>query len=208
MMQRFMIYFFAIFLCSVPLTASAGDKGLYAKKPPADAAFFRVLNASDNSALKVLLDGEKLVTVAPLRVSGYGFTVSSVFNLTLNGKTISVPATAKSMITLVWNGQDYFTVAEETFSSKKKARLKIFNVGTKPVSLKTADGKTTVIEKVPSRHYGYRDVNALNMSFAFYTGDAKLLATEKISLQKGRVTTLFLVNNGSIPLYVQTEEQR
>ncbi len=114
----------------------------------------------------------------------------------------------ESVNTLVWSGKDTFTVSEETFSSKKKARLKLFNVGAGDLALKTTDGKTAVIEGVVNRQYGYRDVNALSIPFSFFNGGTSVLTTEKITLKKGWATSLFLVKNGSSYVLIKAEEQR
>lgn len=198
-----------ILACVLPLPAMAGDEALYAKNPPANAAFCRVLNASGSIPLEVKLDGKKIVTLAPLRVSRYGYTTSGTFHFSCNGEDINLPASPKSLITLIWTENESYSVMEKSFYKMKKARLKIFNIGTPtPITLKTANGKTSLIDSVANKQYGFRDVNALTMPFAFYEGDVKILQTNNISLHKGRTTSLFLIRNGSSSLYVATEETR
>ncbi len=191
-----------------PLTSAAADSALYGKKPPANAAFYRVLNASDTLPLEVKLDGKTLARVKPLSVSSYAFSVTAPVRLQLNGKEVTVPVPAKSMTTLIWDGKFISRIPEEPFVSRRKARLKLFNIGMKPIMLKTANNKTTVIQPVASGHYGLRDVNALHLPFAVYENDTRLLTTEKIALRKGIATSIFLVVSGKTPVYILADEPR
>ena len=205
-MKQLFLFLVSVLLC-LPMTATGADEGLYARKPPVNAAFFRVLNATDATPLEVRLNGKAVTTLAPLTVSRYGFSTASPFHFQLNGKAQSVTAPAKSISTIVWDGRDIFTFKEKPFTNHKKARLKVFNVSTKPITLKTSNGKTTVIKEVAKYQYDYRDVNALELPFTFFRDGTPILTTEKIALHKGRATSLFLIDNGGSSLYIYTEEQ-
>lgn len=191
-----------------PLTVFAADSALYDKKPPVNAAFYRVLNASDALPLEVKLNGKIIARLKPLSVSGYAFSVTSPVRLQLNGKEVTVPAPPRSMATLTWDGRSSFLIKEEPFASRKKARLKLFNIGIEPIMLKTANNKTTVIESVAPGHYGFRDVNALHLPFIISEKGIRLLTTEKIVLRKGIATSIFLVHTGKTPIYILSDEQR
>ncbi len=192
-----------------PLTTVAADSALYDKKPPANAYFYRVLNASDALSLEVKLDGKILARLKPLSVSDYAFSITSPIRLQLNDKEITVPGLPKSMMTLVWDGKgDSYMITEKPFANRKKARLKLFNIGSKPIMLKTANSKTTVIEPVAPGHYGFRDVNALHLPFAVHENNTRILTTEKIALRKGIATSIFMVQTGKLPLYILSDAQR
>ncbi len=202
---------FFSFLCFLLLSSSvalAGDEALYDREPPADAAFFRLVNLTDNDTLKVELDGKSITKVAALRVSPYGFTEKKECTFLLNGTAYTTRAEPKSQFTLVWDGEHTSRIDEDIFSSRSKARIKLFNLSNVPISLKTVDGKTDVIAAVEPQSSGYRDVNALAIAFAFYGDDTNLLATEKISLKKGQATSLFLVQSGKAYMYMQRDEER
>ncbi|MCM2681221.1 alginate O-acetyltransferase AlgF [Echinimonas agarilytica] len=188
--------------------AFAGDGGLYGKQAPANAAFFRIFNSSDTSPVAVTVAGETLQSINPLSATAYGFTESASLKLSFNGSPFIVAAAPKSVHTIIWDGQSAYAIKEEAFSNKKKARLKLFNLTGKDVSLKTADGKTPVIKDVKSADYGFRDINALNMPFGFFEGDSSMLTSEKLALKKGQATSLFLVKNGGAALYVKADEER
>jgi len=193
-------------LATLPHAVFAGDAALYDKEPPANAAFFRFLNTSEATTLKVEFNGENIATLEPLEVSPFGFTDQSQSTFTFNGTDYPANTASKSICTLVWNGQDVTRIDEEMFSSKSKARIKLCNMANGVVSLKTPDGKTDVIAEVAPGRCGYRDVNALTMPFSFYAGGTEVLSTENVALKKGRATTLFLLESGTNYVYTQSNE--
>lgn len=191
--------------CSVVFSK---DEALYEKEPPENAAFFRILNATENVSVDAKLAGVKIATVKPLQVTTYGFTEDLKSNFSFNGKKMTIDTPSKSLTTLVWNGVDIFPITEDLFTSKTKARLKLFNIGKEIISLTTMDNKTKVIDGIGQHKYGYRDVNALTMPFSVTSSDGPLLTTENVSLKKGTVTSLFVIQHPSVALYVKSEEKR
>lgn len=198
-----------LFLLSISVChLHAGDEGLYGKEPPANASFFRILNASDSGTVDLLVEGVKLTSIAPLKVSPYGFSTKTRTRFTLGGKALSLDTPPGGMMTLVWDGENTLVIGEEPFSSKKKARLKLFNISDEPVSLWTVNNKTEVIHSVAENGYGYRDVKALTLPFLVKDGDKTLLTTDNIALAKGVASSLFYIKNGGSNLYITSEEKR
>jgi alginate O-acetyltransferase complex protein AlgF len=194
-------------LLTTTLPALAGDDGLYEAEPPADAAFFRVFNASDRTPVEVRIEGTT-TTVDPLSASDYGFSEKRSPSLMFNGTSTQVATKAGDVITLIWDGEQAKVIQEEPFADKRKARIKLFNIGAPNANLKTEDGATTVIETVADHQYGFRDINALSLPFSIYEGERQLLTTDRIDLKKGMTTSVFLVQNGTTPIYVVSEQNR
>jgi len=207
-MKRTCIIFLLTLFFIQPMPLFAADAALYAKRPPSDAAFFRVVNTSDSLPVEVRLNGQLLAHLRPLTVSHYGFAESGPIHLQINSETLTLPFTHGGTMTLLWDGKHSATITEQPFTSRKKARLKLFNIGYEQLSLKTANGKTVVIDSVAANQYGYRDVNALALPFAVYEKTTKLLTTDKIALHRGKATSIFVIQIANAPVYILAEEQR
>lgn len=190
--------------------ALAGDEALYGKPPPPDAVFFRVLNLSSET-LEVKLQGNVLINLDSQSVSPYGFASSGQVDIALNGKAMSLPGPAKSQYTLVYSTSEEapLQIEEELFDNKRQARLAVYNLSTVPnVTLKSVDGKHTIIENVALGDAETRDVRAIKIATAVHDAEGEIAQTGALKLARDKVTSIFVLgDNASASVLVAQAEQ-
>ena len=168
--------------------AYAGDAALYGAIAPANAGFFRVMNA-DSTPLSVEFNG-KSFTLAGGNCSPYAFAVAGNYTLKLNGQALPLTLSKGSQQTFLWQSGKATPVTEQPFKDKAKARLALYNLTTDALSLQTAAGKS-IIGPVQSAAFASRDVNAVKMPFSVVKEGQVLASTAPIMLKRGQATSLF-----------------
>lgn len=189
-----------LLLIMVTAKTSYADDALYAKLPPADASFFRFVNAT-NSDVVITKEGKKISTLKAFKASRYGFVPEANIEFSINDKPLPFDAVAERQVTIVITDDTaapFKVIDEAKFTNKRKARIKLFNLTeTTLTSLKTGDGKHLVINPVENMGFGFRDVNSVKMKFAAFSEASKLAETDTITLKKDKVTSLFAFSNES-----------
>jgi alginate O-acetyltransferase complex protein AlgF len=71
------------------------------------------------------------------------------------------------------------------------------NLSDKPLTLKTADGKTDVVKAVSAKGTGEREINPVKVSFALFDGDKKVSDLKPVALERGEAAVLYITGNGS-----------
>ncbi|MNQ39887.1 Alginate O-acetyl transferase AlgF [compost metagenome] len=88
-------------------------------------------------------------------------------------------------------------VAEDPFTNKQKALLRVQNLSDRSLSLKTADGKAAVVDKVAPDGNGEREVNPVKVSLALFDGANKISDLKPVALTRGEVVSLYITGSGS-----------
>jgi alginate O-acetyltransferase complex protein AlgF len=171
----------------------AGDAALYGAIAPANAGFFRVMNA-DSAPLSVEFNG-KPFTLAGGNCSPYAFAVEGDYTLKLNGQSLPIKLSKGSQQTLLWQAGKATPISEQPFKDKAKARLAMYNLAADPLSLQTAAGKS-ILGPVNPAAFASRDVNAVKMPFSVGKGGQVLASTAPVVLKRGQVTSLFVLSAG------------
>jgi len=165
----------------------AGDDGLYASAPPPGSAFVRFINGDMGKPLKGSVRGKESPSVAPGHAGGYmsappgqaqiafGADATTSYDLKPAGHYDAILA----------NG--HLTIVDEPINDNKlKTQIVLINASReKDVSLKTADGKLTVIEPAQPEKLGARAVNPVKAAFAIYSGGNKIVDLDERSLERG-----------------------
>ena len=190
--NAFSLLFWLLF--SLPNLA---DEALYGPAPPADAAFFRVLNLSDDIvALKV--GSEINADVGSYSVSGYGYISASKFRLELDGVLVMDAAKSGQIFTLVYSGSGQKTeiIEDQSFDNKRMALVRLYNFShEQAIELKTLNGKTSIIGEVGFTRSKERVIRAVKLPVAVFQGNDMLIDSEPLLLQKNQVTSLFSVKS-------------
>ena len=71
------------------------------------------------------------------------------------------------------------------------------NLSDKPLTLKTADGKTAVVEAVKAKGTGEREINPVKVSLALYDGATKVGDVKPVALERGEAAVLYVTGSGS-----------
>lgn len=186
------------------------DEALYGSAPPPDAAFFRILNISDEK-ITVAVGQEVEVEVEPLEVTDYGFGSATGLVISIGDKTIVDSPASEQRFTIVYSGPDHNTqvIEDMPFDNKRMALIKMYNFAdAQPLQLKTVDGKIEILKAVPLNGSAERVIKAVKLATAVYIGNEKLANTEPLLLQKDNVTSIFAVPSpNGIVLIVKGAEQ-
>jgi hypothetical protein len=180
-----------VFSALLAMPSFAADDGLYGAPPPPDSAYVRIVNITD-AALTAVKAGEVSFDAAASMASGYKIIHGGKVALDAGMLHLSpefLPQHSYSAII----GTDQITIIEDKLQfSKAKANLVFYNLDLKdPVSLATADLKLAIFKDVPAGTEVAREVNPLSIAFASQKNGALLAQSEKATLERGGVYSIF-----------------
>lgn len=174
----------------------AGDAALYGAIAPANAGFFRVMNAS-GTPLSVDFNG-KTTNLTASQCSPYAFAVEGDYTVTLNGQSQPLKLVQGTQQTLLWQDGKVKVISETPFKDKSRARLAFYNLMDSQQSLLTKQGKS-ILGPVESGASALRDVNAVRATFGVGEESKILATTPAMILKRGQVTSLFVLNVSGQP---------
>lgn len=191
-------------------TAQAGEGALYAAEAPDGAAFIRVVNADASGSLaKAEIGGKVIKEVEPLAASPYIYLPAGTYQLEVAGRTTPVTMKKNEFYTVaVLDSGEMKVIEDVAFDNPRKALLSFYNLtGDGGVSLKTADGKVAVIDPVDSIDVANREINAVKIALAAFQSGESLAKSPQISLQRGKVFSVFAIDVGGSPRLVVAENR-
>lgn len=174
-------------ICAVSVVA---QEGLYDPAPPANSAFVRVFNSSD-AAFSATLDTKAYKgtarTATPYLVIPEG---SRAFNVGKTATKFSIKAGKFYTITV----DDTASLMEDmTNTNRTKTMLSLYNIGSNSaISLKTADGKTNVIESVNTNSSKSIVVNGIKIGFAVFSDGKSVSIIPETQLERGSAYSVFV----------------
>lgn len=194
--RRWTSYACALVLGLGALQANADEGGLYGPKAPKGSAFVRAYNAG-SSELSVNVGNTALTDVPPQGSSDFKFLPAGNYSAQVGSGNLSVKLEADRYYTLVSQaGKDPQLVEEPAFKNKQKALLRVQNLSDAKLTLKTADGKTPVVEDVAPQGRGEREINPVKVGLALFDGERKVSDLKPVSLQRGEVVCLYITGSG------------
>lgn len=152
---------------------AGGDAALYGPTAPKGSSFVRIYNAS-NQEVSATVGTTNLSDVAPLASSDFSFMPGGDYTAKVGSQSVPVKLAADHYYTLVNNASGQPQLIEEPpFKNKQKSLVRVQNLSDKALTLKTADGKTDVVQSVAAKGRGEREINPVKVSFALYEGEKK-----------------------------------
>jgi len=202
-------YALALALGLGTLHAHAGEGGLYGPTAPKGSTFVRAYNAG-NTELSVSVGNTDLPEIAPLGSSDFSFLPAGSYSAQVGSNTLPVKLDADRYYTLVSQpGSEPKLVEEPPFTNKQKALLRVQNLSDSNLTLKTADGKTPVVEAVAPNARGEREINPVKVGLALFDGDKKVSDLKPVSLARGEVVCLYVTGSAGklSPVWVKRPAQ-
>lgn len=184
---------------------SGEDEGLYDPVVGADEALIRVLNL-ETKALTITISDKVITDIAPSSFSQYIRVKAG--EVVIEGDRIlssaGVKMKAKAAYTVAIRDQNIVKAIEDsTISKRGKAMLALYNFSqASAVTLKTLDGKTAIVADVGLEARGHREVNAIKIQMAVFSGptdDIKLGATGEVNLRKDQVLNVLVTGDDINP---------
>ena len=185
---------------ALALASGAAFAGLYPPAAPPGSAFVRVFNATTQPHLTGSIGDKQIRDVPAYGASSYLFLSPGSYPAQIGSASTSLTLSGSHCYTAALTGGGIHLFDQPCFNSQIKALVALYNVedGAK-LSLRTADGKTSVIKGVASGHAGHRAVNAISATFAVFDGDKKLSDAKPVSLQRGKAFSLFVTGSPAQP---------
>ncbi|MCB1783653.1 MAG: alginate O-acetyltransferase AlgF [Alphaproteobacteria bacterium] len=173
-----------------------GDEGLYDAVPPEGSVFIRFINDKPGSSELVPSvngrerDGAKFGLIKPYSVAGNG-NVDVGFG---DAKT-SFDAAPGGHYTVILQKDDTLRIEKDPEAADPlKSQIIFYNLtGRDDITVRTADGKITVIGPVKAGELQERAVNPIKVSFAVFSGDEKFADLEDWPLERGQSYTISIV---------------
>ncbi|WP_017904217.1 alginate O-acetyltransferase AlgF [Pseudomonas asplenii] len=176
---------------------AAGDAALYGPTAPKGSSFVRLYNAS-NQEVSATVGATALNDVAPLASSDFSFMPGGDYSAKVGSQSLPVKLAPDHYYTLVNNASGQPQLIEEPpFKNKQKSLVRVQNLSDKALTLKTADGKTDVVQSVAAKGRGEREINPVKVSFALYDGNQKVTDLKPVALERGEAAVLYVTGSGS-----------
>jgi alginate O-acetyltransferase complex protein AlgF len=193
------------------LSRAAVEEGaLYADGAPEGSAFVRVFNDFSGKTLEDIdLGGKNIAVLAPLESSAYAYLPAGNHSVTVDGKSQAIQMKQGEFYTVIVDDRPALTVIkDQAFTNRRKALVSVYNLVSKEkVDLKTADGSVAIIEDVGFLGNKTREINPVRLSVMALAGDAPLGQSEPVSLQWGKVFSLFACGDNAKPRLVWVENK-
>ncbi|PYE52821.1 alginate O-acetyltransferase AlgF [Deinococcus yavapaiensis] len=169
---------------SLSPSSAQTDDGLYEAAPPPDSAFVRLINTAARDVTATL--GSAAVSVpsgnpSPYRVVRQGNVVvaSGAVRQTLR------VAAGRFYSVVVGDGSPRL-VEDPDVTNRGRALVVLYNFGEhERVDLRTADGKTTVLEDVKRGLTAQRLVNGVRVTFAVFAAGKAIETFREVELERG-----------------------
>lgn len=185
--------------------ARAGDAALYGPAAPKGSAFVRLYNAAAQEA-DANVGAVRFDEVDPQDSTDFSFLPAGGYDARVGGQAVALRLEANHYYTLV-NLPDGapVLVEEPPFKNRQKALLRVQNLSAVLLSLKTADGRTPVVENVVPQGRGEREVNPVKVSLALFDGERKISDLKSVALERGEVACLFITGDSGrlLPVWVK-----
>ncbi|RJG10345.1 alginate O-acetyltransferase AlgF [Pseudomonas cavernicola] len=177
------------------LQAQADEAALYGPSAPKGSAFVRIYNAG-NQEVSANVGNTQLSDVGPLGSSDFSFLPNGDYSAQVGAQTLPVKLGADRYYTLVnLPGGQPKLVEEPPFKNKQKALLRVQNLSDSELTLKTADGKTPVVENVAPQGRGEREINPVKVNLALFSGTKKVSDLKPVALARGEAVCLYVTGS-------------
>jgi len=193
---------FGLALAALACLPGAALAGLYPKAAPPGSAYVRVFNATATPASAKI--GDQVIPEVPaFDGSAFVFLPAGSYPLQIGENTQTGKLDADHYYTAVSESGAIHLFDQNRFDSQLKALVSVFNlIDGAPLSLRTADGKVTVIDAIASKALGQREVNPVKITFGLFAGDNKVVDAKPLIMERGQTYSLIVSGTTAQPIVV------
>jgi alginate O-acetyltransferase complex protein AlgF len=198
--KRSLILSTLVVVAALHTGARADDEGVYGPAAPPDSAFLRVFNGTAQPEIDAHVADKTLDDITAYGASEFVFLPPGQYTLSAAG--VNQPITLKSgrYYTAALDGKAFKLIDNDRYSNHLKALLIVYNlVDGSSMSVRTGDGRP-VVDKIAPSSFGSREVNAVKVNLALFDGGKKVTDVKPITLERGRVFSLFIAGNRDTPV--------
>ena len=185
----------------------AADVALYDPAPPADSAYVRVINAAPGQGVAVELAGQGLETLSYQQVSPYVVVKGGERPVSAGAAKANLSFDSGGFYTVVLESGTLTPLTDAPNDNLAKARISLYNLSAVTVSLKTADGSTTVFADVPPDGVKTIAVNAIPIELAVFVGE-EALSLPPATLKAGMAYSVFVTGTDSPAAVLVTDSTK
>ena len=179
-------------------SVNASEEALYGPKAPPGSAFVRVFNNAQSALLTANVGGKTMTAEGAYGASAYEFLPAGEYTLSIKNIDHTLTLAADHYYTAYLDASGKISTVEgRAFNQRKKSLIVFYNLTEAPLTLKTENGKGTVIKDVASKTSGFREVNAVKIGLAAFNETAKVVSASPIVLKRGEIFSLFATSNPS-----------
>jgi alginate O-acetyltransferase complex protein AlgF len=164
---------------------------LYDPEPPENAAFVRIANFS-KVAISTEINSTKFDSIVSNSISPYRVVLSGK-NIIKNISKSELDIKSKQFYTVVVDGTKNTLFLNDSKSpGLTKSGISVYNISkTSNISLKTGDGKISVIQDVAIGSMKSKFVNAIKVNLAIFVGDKKVSSLGDIQFERSMSYSAF-----------------
>lgn len=186
--QRLMMAFAVMFLAMPSVMAAGEDDGLYDPVPPEGAVFVRFIHADPavTGDVPPIINGKSRDGVKFGGIKPYSVVKHGKVNAQLGPGKVEFEAEKSAHYTLVLQNGELKIVKDPDPQDELKAQIIVYNFTQRDnISIKTADGKVSVIGPLKAGEVKDRAVNPIKVSFAVFSGEEKFADLTDWPLERG-----------------------
>jgi len=198
--------FFSLLLAVlVPMHSQAQ---LYAKGAPPGSAFVRILNGTAGQSPAGFI-GETQQSALPAFTAGqFVFLPPGEYPIQVGNRKETFKLEADRFYSIAYLPDSMKSFQLEGFKSQLKAMVVMMNLfPDKTLSLKTADGKVTVLDSVAPFKAGQREINPLSVSLGLFDGDRKMVDVPPVTFERGKASSLIVGGTSTVPILTWDEQK-
>ena len=192
-MLRFLLVLVSVLM---PFLAAADDAELYAKAPPPNSAFIRVLNAAPElKESTVSVAGKSFSKAAYPSITSYQIVPAGNYVVTLAGKKTTIKPVAGKFYSVAVQGGSapILFIADAAPTNPAKSKIYFYNLSDASVGkLFAPDHKTAIVDNVKPGTKAEKDINALKVTIDAMAGTEKVQSFPQVQLKR-RVGSSFLL---------------
>ncbi|MBQ0711605.1 MAG: alginate O-acetyltransferase AlgF [Porticoccus sp.] len=177
----------------------AAENVLYDPVAPDNSAFIRLINLDNNPTIFKLSIKADAQNIPPHSVGGFIFFPPGEINATVNSIDKKITANASDVVNLINISGEQVILVEEYFESSHKSLATLYNFSESDLSLRTINGKHTLIDSIDSMKSGSREINEVKVDLGVFEGEKLVSDVGSVSFKKGRSFSFVVYSkNGSL----------
>lgn len=193
----------AAVLAVVAMPGRTADDALYGPEAPPGSAFIRVFNATDQVDLNVQVGDKTVSGVDAWEVSDFEFLAPGTHRLDAGTAATTVTLQPSRFYTAVVSAQGVRLLDNPPYQNRLKALVMFYNLtDADGLGLRTADGRTAVIDGVARNASGTREVNPAREPLALFKGEQRIADAPQQSFTRGKAYSLFAIGSADTPRLV------
>lgn len=174
--------------------------GLYPPAAPPGSAFVRVFNGGSQPGVSAQIGDKSLPAVPAMAASNYVFLAPGEHPAKVGGSTRTLQLDGGRCYTAALQGNTVTPFEQDCFDNPLKALISVFNlVDGSTLSVKASASGPAIVDAVGGGNSGHREVNPTKATLAVYAGETKVADAKPITLERGKVYSLFVTGSADKP---------